>query len=171
MKLQAVIPEMRSEMAADRTRETIDELDITIRELRSAIFSLRRRDDARSVTDGLSLVIEQYVDPLGFRPGLVVRGPVDSMTARQSNELAATLREALSNVARHAEASTVEVSIEATASTVRLTVGDDGRGLDPDRSYGNGLRNMAERAASLGGECSFKQRATGGCELVWMISR
>ncbi len=171
MKLQAVIPEMQSDTAVARTHETVDELDAAIRELRSAIFSLHRRDDDRSVTAGISLVIEEHVDRLGFRPTVTLDGPVDSIVAPRANELIATLREALSNVARHAQASAVEVSVGTTASMTTLRVADDGRGVDPGRPRGSGLANMAERVERLGGEFAVLERTTGGCEIVWSIPR
>lgn len=171
MKLQAVIPEMESETAIARTHETIDELDVTIRELRSAIFSLQRGGAERSVMETISLSIEQHVDQLGFRPETTIDGPLDAITPQQSNELAATLREALSNVARHAAASSACVRVEATHAALTLVVSDDGMGLDPDRPHGNGLANMKERAARLGGEFELRTREPGGCELTWTIPR
>lgn len=169
MKLQAVIPEMQSQIAIERTHETIEELDATIRELRSAIFSLHRRGDDRSVTEEISLAVEQHVDRLGFRPAVLLEGPIDSLAAGRANELTATLREALSNVARHARATEVEVRVVATASTTTLVVADDGCGIVADRPRGNGLANMAERATRLGGEFSLLEPESGGCELLWSI--
>lgn len=171
MKLQAVIPEMGSETAVNRTHETIDELDVAIRELRSAIFSLQRRDADRSVTDEVSLVVEECVDRLGFRPTFVVDGRLDTVGEKRSTQLIATVGEALSNVARHAEASAVEVRIEATTSVLTLTVSDDGRGIDPDSSPGNGLTNMAKRATDLGGDFVVRSPESGGSELVWTVPR
>ncbi len=171
MQLQAVIPEMGSETAVTRTHETIDELDVAIRELRSAIFALQRREGDRSVTDDVSLVVEQTVDRLGFRPTFVVDGRLDTVGQKRATELIATVGEALSNVARHAEASAVEVRIDATPSVLTLTVCDDGRGIDPDASPGNGLTNMAKRATDLGGDFVVRSPETGGSQLVWTVPR
>ncbi|MEP1125334.1 MAG: PAS domain S-box protein [Ilumatobacter sp.] len=171
MRLQAVIPEMASQVAIERTHETIGELDATIRELRSAIFSLHRRADDRSVTEEITLAIEQHVDRLGFRPAVSFEGPVDSLAEGRANELRATLREALSNVARHARATKVEVRVVATASTTTLVVTDDGCGIPVDGPRGDGLANMAERATRLGGEFSLLEPESGGCELLWSIPR
>jgi two-component system sensor histidine kinase DevS len=171
MKLQAVIPQMGSETAVARTYETIDELDMTIRELRSAIFSLHRRDSDRSAADDLELAVEQAVDRLGFRPTLVLDGPLGAVAEKQVVELEATVREALSNAARHAGASAVEVRVEVTHTSVNLTVIDDGRGVDPARPHGNGLRNMAERASRLGGSFELDTAEAGGCTLRWSVPR
>ncbi len=169
MRLQAVIPEMGSTTAVDRTFETIDELDTAIRELRSAIFSLHRRDELRSITDEIHSVIEQNVDRLGFRPSLHVDGSVSSILPSHAVELVATLSEALSNVARHASASNVDVRVSASATSVELRVRDDGSGIDEDRPHGNGLANMTRRAVGLGGAMSLVVPDGGGCELVWSV--
>jgi two-component system sensor histidine kinase DevS len=171
MKLQAVIPQMGSETAVARTYETIDELDTTIRELRSAIFSLHRRDDTRSTADDIRLAVEQAVDRLGFHPTLVMDGPLDAIADKQVVELEATVREALSNAARHADASAVEVRVEVTPTHLNLTVIDNGRGVDPARPHGNGLRNMAERASRLGGSFDLDTAEAGGCALRWYVPR
>jgi two-component system sensor histidine kinase DevS len=171
MKLQAVIPQMGSETAVARTYETIDELDMTIRELRSAIFSLHRRDSDRSAADDLELAVEQAVDRLGFRPTLVLDGPLGAVAEKQVVELEATVREALSNAARHAGASAVEVRVEVTHASVNLAVIDDGSGVDPARPHGNGLRNMAERASRLGGSFELDTAEAGGCTLRWSVPR
>jgi two-component system sensor histidine kinase DevS len=171
MKLQAVIPQMVSETAVARTYETIDELDMAIRELRSAIFSLHRRDDTRSAAGDIKLAVEQAVDRLGFRPALVMDGPLDAIADEQIVELEAIVREALSNVARHANASAVEVRVEVTHTSVNLTVIDDGRGIDLAQPHGNGLRNMAERASRLGGSFDLEAAEAGGCTLRWTAPR
>lgn len=171
MKLQAVIPEMGSATAVARTHETIDELDTTIRELRSAIFSLHRRDATRSATDELALAVAQSVDRLGFRPRLVVEGPLDAIADDLLSELLATVRESLSNAARHAHASTIDIGVEVTASELSLTVTDDGRGADPDHPHGDGLRNLGERASRLDGTFRFGTAVAGGCELSWTVPR
>lgn len=171
MQLQAVIPEMGSAKAVARTHETIDELDTTIRELRSAIFSLHRRDDAHSATDGFVLAVEQSGDRLGFRPALVIDGPLDGVAEDLLAELTATVREALSNVARHADASAVDIRVEVSHATLALAVDDNGRGMSSDRPAGNGVQNMAERATRLGGSFDLGTTPTGGCELRWRVPR
>ncbi|MCX5247113.1 ATP-binding protein [Streptomyces sp. NBC_00201] len=63
----------------------------------------------------------------------------------------AVLREALTNAARHAHATAVDVAAEATATHLRLRVTDDGRGIDPARTRRGGLADLHTRAAELGG--------------------
>ena len=78
------------------------------------------------------------------------------------------LREALSNVARHAEASAVDVTISVRAGRLVLQVVDDGVGFQAhDRS--SGIDNMLVRAESLGGAFSIEGRAAGGTLLTWDV--
>ena len=83
--------------------------------------------------------------------------------------MVAVVREALSNAARHARATAIEVTIAAADDFV-VRVADDGVGLPLGREHvGNGLRNMAARAADLGGACTFEACTGGGTEVIWRI--
>jgi signal transduction histidine kinase len=79
------------------------------------------------------------------------------------------LREALSNVARHAHATSVDVTIEVGAQVV-MSVRDDGVGIPEDGGKGgNGIRNMIERAVRLDGECDVRSRSEGGAIVEWRV--
>jgi signal transduction histidine kinase len=106
---------------------------------------------------------------LGFPPEVSFEGPIDTVVDDQvGRQLVATLREALSNVARHAGATRVEVSVAAGEELV-LRVRDDGRGLPADRGdSGLGLRNMASRAEQLGGRFSARSEPAGGTLVEWV---
>jgi signal transduction histidine kinase len=73
-------------------------------------------------------------------------------------------QEAMTNVARHAEASecVVRLALDETVETLRLEVRDDGRGLPPERGRGVGVASMRERAAELGGHCVVETLPAGG---------
>jgi signal transduction histidine kinase len=81
----------------------------------------------------------------------------------------AVLTEALSNVARHARASAVEVVIVAEAGALLVSVSDNGVGPPLGPSAGNGLRNIAERARSLSGSFSITARRPSGTLLEWRV--
>ena len=106
---------------------------------------------------------------LGFTPELRLEGPIDSAVPEATaNHLLSTLYEALSNVAHHANASSVDVSVEA-GEELRLRVVDDGIGLPERVEPGNGLRNMERRARDLGGGASVRRGERGGTVVEWRV--
>jgi signal transduction histidine kinase len=150
----------------------VEETDEVIRELRTVIFDLGRAPDGdhalrRSVLD----VTEAGVRVLGFSPEVEFAGPVDAVTADDVvDELTAVLREALSNVARHAGASTAVVRVAVDDGWISLTVADDGRGIPDDAPRGSGLANLRTRAERLGGKAAVESRADGPGTLVrWEV--
>ncbi|QTZ96159.1 GAF domain-containing sensor histidine kinase [Streptomyces auratus] len=141
--------------------KAVDELDVTIQEIRTAIFALQQ--GPAEAPSGLRTRVLREIGtaavPLGFQPSASFVGPVDSRVGELTGKnLIAALREALSNAFRHAQASRIEVVVDATirlpdgTDGVRLTVADDGIGI-PDGGRRSGLKNLAKRAESLGG-CS-----------------
>nr|BFE78114.1 hypothetical protein GCM10020093_007150 [Planobispora longispora] len=80
----------------------------------------------------------------------------------------AVLREALSNVARHARASRVQVLVGVSEGTLLLEVTDDGVGI-PEGGRRSGLRNLAERAERLGGAFTAERAEGGGSRLRWRV--
>ena len=167
MTIQGVWSRTTEPDQARRLSSVVDDLDDTIREIRSVIFSLQsnRADGLRS--DILRIVSEERL-VLGFEPRVRFEGPVDTISESVATELLASLREALSNVARHAEASTVEIVVES-GDNVCLTVIDDGRGIPETVTVGNGIRNLTERATLLGGRCHVAARPGGGTTLEWQV--
>ncbi len=160
----------RPEVAA-RIRQAIDDLDVTIRDIRSTIFALesgdRRGGGLRA--DVLALVAESG-PAVGHEPRVRFDGPVDAAVPDGiADHLVSTLREALTNVAKHAGASEVVVEVEVGDDVV-LRVEDDGVGIDPSRSgRGWGLRNMADRARALGGGLVLTEAPNGGTLLEWRV--
>lgn len=88
------------------------------------------------------------------------------MPAEVAEHLLAVLREALSNAARHAGATRVEVVLEV-GDTLHLTVRDDGRGMPVEVLRRSGLANLAARAAAVGGRLEVRSGPDGGAELLW----
>ncbi len=171
LSLQATASRAGGSEVAARLERAVDELDETIREIRTVIFGLHQRgSDATSVREAVLALCRQAARGLGFEPGLVFDGPVDTLVDDGARtDLVATLREALSNVSRHARASRVEVAVSAGAELV-LVVRDDGIGVDPDgRSVGDGIDNMRCRAAERGGTFDLRRHPEGGTVLEWRI--
>jgi signal transduction histidine kinase len=157
--------------ALDRMRQAIDDIDDTIRDIRSAIFSLHtRRPGGARLRDDVMGVAHDAGRVLGFEPAVAFDGPVDSAASDSMHEhLIATLREALSNVAKHARATAVTVDVTIERNQLVLSVRDDGRGMRGRPGAGNGLANMSERAHGLGGRCDVTQPGAGGTQVEWRV--
>jgi PAS domain S-box-containing protein len=169
MTIQAVSARTTDVEHGQRLAAVVDDLDETILEIRSAIFSLQ--GDARhtgGVRAEVLRITDDERDALGFEPRIRFDGPVDAMDQRIADELLPTLREALSNVAKHAGASSAEIVVES-ADDVTLRVLDNGRGMPVTLSGGHGLRNLTERATKLGGSCRASSRPDGGTVLEWQV--
>jgi signal transduction histidine kinase len=138
----------------ERISRAVEDIDTTIRDLRAAIFELHQQPGARSTSLRADIrdLVGEYTDTLGFRPQLKLRGPLDSVvpTAVRPQILAA-IREGLSNVVRHAGADSVEVEVSVGDGAVVARITDDGSGIAADNQRESGLRNLRERAATLGG--------------------
>jgi len=170
MSLQSATARMDDPEVAGRVEKAVDALDETIREIRSAIFSLQSRGDAEPVRLRTRIlgVVEEMTGPLGFAPALRLAGPLDTrVPGGLADHMLAALREALANAAKHARASRVNVAVEAGRDLV-LTVRDDGVGLG-DVTRRSGLANLAERAAESGGTMRLSAAPGGGTELEWRV--
>jgi signal transduction histidine kinase len=105
---------------------------------------------------------------LGHRPRLTVTGPVDTVVGPDlRSDLLAVLRELLTNVARHAAATRIDVRLQASPNQVALEVTDDGRGIAADLTRRSGLANLSARAVAHGGELRLAQPAAGGTQVTW----
>lgn len=170
---RSIVPEVREGVG-----KAVDELDVTIQEIRTAIFALQQ--GPAEAPSGLRTRVLREINmaavPLGFKPAHRFRGPVDTVVGELvGKNLIAALREALSNAFRHAEASRIEVVVDSTVTLadgrpgVRLEVADDGVGI-PEGGRRSGLRNLRRRAESLGGASSYGPgigEHGSGTTLVW----
>jgi len=159
--------------AADRVQRAVSDLDSTIKEIRTSIFALQ--SPAPTAGEGLRQAILQAAhaaaESLGYEPQVTVDGAVDTLIpGRVGEQLLAVLRETLSNVARHAQATAVSVSVSATSQLATMVVADNGVGL-PAEGRRSGLDNLARRARDLGG--AFTARATeppgSGTTVEWRV--
>ena len=153
---------------ADRVASAVDDIDETIKDIRRSIFALSVAADSADVRAMVGELVERAAKVLGFAPTLRFEGPVNStVSSRTAPHLAAVLGEALTNVARHAEATRVWVHLAAGRQVV-LTVGDDGRGIAPDVTQ-SGLRNIRERAEDLEGTCTIESAPGEGTVITWTV--
>jgi PAS domain S-box-containing protein len=168
LQLQATMGSV-DEPIRQRLQATVDDLDETIKELRAAIFALQGSGPAPGGLRGrLFAVVRDAGTSLGFEPRLQFDGPIESMDDRTAEQLLAVLREALANVARHAKASNVRISI-STGHGIGLTVEDDGVGVPGEILGGRGLANLAARAEQLGGHFAIGPAPGGGTLLTWHV--
>jgi signal transduction histidine kinase len=152
----------------ERVDRVVDDLDTTIRDIRGAIFELRTPATATLRSD-IRDVVEQSRQSLGFRPKLVLDGPIDSAVPDEVRPaLLAVLREALSNAARHAQATAVGVTLAVAGGRLELRVVDDGVG-PAGITARSGLLNLRNRAAERGGGCDWTPADPRGTELRWWI--
>ncbi|CAA9358618.1 MAG: Two-component system sensor histidine kinase [uncultured Nocardioidaceae bacterium] len=143
-------------------------IDDSIRELRKAIHSLRELMTPTELPASIDKVLGNAGRALGFMPTLTRTGSLESVTPEVVNELLAVLNEALSNVARHADADRVDVTLACTGDQLLLRVADDGRGLTKvERS--SGLTNMRHRAENLGGTFRVGENHPRGTVVQWMV--
>ncbi|GGX38866.1 histidine kinase [Streptomyces chryseus] len=155
--------------ASERVERAVDDLDETIKIIRSTIFGLRsdvsgggeslRARTVRAVADAAA--------SLGFSPSLRKEGLLDTQVSRfVADHVLAVLGESLANVARHAHATRVDVILQTDGSQVVLTVADNGVGIGGG-SRRSGLRNLSDRAERCGGTIKLSSPDGGGTLLVW----
>lgn len=172
VSLQGAIRNMAPPSSVERVLRAVDNLDDTIKEIRTTIFSLQ--SPAASAEDGLRASVlsasQAASSVLGFRPHVVFDGLLETLLPQDIAEhMLAVLREALSNVARHAQATRVGVRVSVTADLASLEVIDNGIGI-PTQGRRSGLSNMASRALELGGDFTTEvASADGGSRILWQV--
>ena len=168
LALQATASRIRDEDVERRIEDVVDQLDETIRELRYAIFGLESRGAGAGLREQIVRVLSEEQKGLGFEPKLIIGGSLESVGEDAAAQLLPTLRETLSNVARHARATSAEVTVDV-GPDLTLRVLDDGVGVGDDPGTGKGIRNMESRAERLGGTLRITQRDPSGTVLEWKV--
>lgn len=168
LQLQGVVSLAGDPAIGTRLERAVDDLDLTIKAIRGTIFELQHRQPG-SLRAEIRGLVREYVPVLGFAPVVLTSGPIDSAVPSEVREqLLPVLREAVSNVARHALADHAQVEVYVSEHDVRLTVVDDGIGPAEDRTE-SGLRNVRRRAVGLGGWLTLTRNEGGGTTLVWQV--
>ncbi len=174
MTLQSAQRFVEHPEASERLARAVDDLDATIKIIRSTIFGLRDHETpgaAPKLRVRLVRAVDEAAGALGFAPALRMEGLVDTdVPVAVADQVLAVVGEALTNVARHAEATRAEVAVVVADGRLTVTVTDDGVGL-PAAGPRSGLRNLAERARKLGGSMttSAPGPADHGTRLTWHV--
>ncbi|WP_443072101.1 sensor histidine kinase [Streptomyces sp. WMMC1477] len=172
ISLQSALRFVDHPEAEHRLLHAVDDLDETVRIIRSTIFGLRRREPGvrrHGLRVRVAEAAEEAARALGFTPSLHTEGLVDTdVPAEVGDEVVTVLAEALTNVARHAHATAADVALVVGGGRVALTVRDDGVGI-PAAGRRSGLLNLAERAERLGGGLTVEAPEAGGTRLVWSV--
>jgi signal transduction histidine kinase len=159
--------EIQDEGGKDLLLQAVEGLRRTIHDIRNYILDLRpERFQGRDLREGLAeLAREVRAHTFLSIDVLVETGELTRLSPEQTVTILHIVREALTNVRKHARASQVDINLASRSDALLLTITDNGMGLDLDRideGTGHGLHNMQERAQSLGGNISFSRIETGG---------
>jgi signal transduction histidine kinase len=176
MSLEGTMPMITRPEVASRITNAVDAMDETIKDIRATIFALQARDTAGGpdLRGDIVALVEEMADMLGFAPSLRLGAGLGARVSPEVAEQAlAALREALSNAARHASASQVNVTVDVDSDGVlAVQVADNGTGI-PAEGRRSGLRNLAMRAEKLGGELRLDSADPGaptpGTRLEWRV--
>jgi signal transduction histidine kinase len=153
-----------------RIAQAVDDLDATVKDVRRSIFQLHTRPGEGDLRADLEGIVASAQMTLGFVPDFSAHGSLRSVPDAVVPDLVAVLRESLSNAARHAAATRVEVCVEADEDEVTLTVTDDGRGIGASTRR-SGLANIHDRAAVHGGTCVLTsgEPSGRGTRVEWRV--
>jgi signal transduction histidine kinase len=165
LSLQAAARMATSTSVRGRLDEAVDDLDAAIRDIRHTIFELHRPTPFRELREEIVDLVRVCAKTLGFSPNLTIEGSLEGLAVDLEADLIAVVREGLTNVARHARASSASVRV-TSGDTIQVEVADDGVGVAPTAVH-SGLANLRKRAESHGGSLTLTARTPRGTALLW----
>lgn len=170
MSLQSIVPRVPDDFARNRVSQAVEQLDRTVREIRTSIFDLHSSgsDASKSLRRRLLDVVTELTADGSVAPSVRIAGAVDTLVPQDLHEHAeAVVREALSNAIRHSGADEIAVAVEADRELV-IEVTDNGIGI-PEKGRRSGLENLAQRAQRCGGNAECTDRGGGGTRVLWRV--
>jgi signal transduction histidine kinase len=166
LAMQGTHRRTKSPNVAARLAEHIDQMHEVIQEIRTAIFDLQTdRTETLQLRTTLHGAITDLTADVSLRTTVRISGPVDVVSVGLAEHAEAVVREAVSNVVRHARAQELVVTISVDDNLV-IDVTDNGIGI-PDTVARSGLHNLKRRAVNAGGACTVERVEDGGTRLVW----
>lgn len=160
-----------AEPTGARLQKIVGDIDDTIRQVRTSIFELSQ-DLHHGVRGSVVELLAELSQVVGFEVRVSFEGPVDTaISASVSEHLLSVIREAVTNIGKHAQATAATVTISIDGGDCILRVADDGKGIGDllEQSGGFGLGNLRRRAEKLHGSLLIETPATGGTELIWRV--
>lgn len=171
LKMQISYLQMQPEPLPETTLHLLNEMRTEINtaysQLRELLTTFRLKLTESGLLPSLKSTLGEFSGRIGFNIQLNYEIPAKSISPHQSIHIIQIIREALSNILKHANATWAKVSLSQHRGTVTITIDDNGNGIDdnPNKLNHYGLIIMRERALSLNGECYITQRAGGGTEV------
>ncbi|MBS9373598.1 sensor histidine kinase [Rhodococcus sp. B50] len=171
MSLQSATAEgAGTERVVEVIRHAIEQLDRTVREIRTTIFDLHTTGAAAS--NSLRRRLLDVVGDLSIHsavaPNVQFVGPIDTLVPMRIHPHAeAVLREGLSNALRHSQSDNISVAV-SVQDDFRIEILDDGTGL-PDTPRRSGLANLERRAVQCGGSCEIGPAHPRGTRVLWAV--
>jgi signal transduction histidine kinase len=170
MSLQAIVLQINNANARGRVTQVVNQLDETVREIRTSIFDLHTptEENPGSLRRKMLDAVAELCADVERSPAVRISGAVDALvTGKLAEHALAVVQEGVSNAVRHAHASDITVTVEAGADLV-IDVTDDGVGMPADVGR-SGLLNLERRAAECGGAVTVGPGPNGGTRLVWRV--
>ena len=166
MGLQSLAARVGDAELSARIENSVVQIDRVIRDLRNYIFGLRPGILADTqLHQALTKVAQEFQKRTSLTTIIDIDPHVAARLTSHASELVQLTSEALSNVARHAQATTCRVSLHMNHRNAVLEIDDDGKGFDRARIHdgpGQGMRNLRERAEKVGGRLAIESRAGRG---------
>jgi signal transduction histidine kinase len=172
LSLQSLAAAQAGRAVAASMAAVVEDIDETIRQVRTTIFELGTQGRGHGIRMAVRALVADLRPVIGFEVPVDFDGPVDTAVSGEVSEhLLSTLREALSNVGRHARASRARVRVSLVGRNCRLEVTDNGQGFVdvPGPGAGLGIQNMADRAGVLDGTLEIRHPPEGGTTIVWEV--
>ncbi len=172
LALQGIAGAAQATDVSDRLNRVISDIDDSIRQLRSTIFALGFVGDEQGLRAQVISLVDELRIVVGFAVPSSFEGPIDTaISAKIAEHLLATLREGITNVARHAQATQASIHLAVKDDCCQLSITDNGRGMETDevREGGWGLTNLRRRAEKLHGHLDVENPPAGGTVLTWQV--
>jgi PAS domain S-box-containing protein len=154
-----------------RLGNVIDEIDEAIKDIRTTIFTLHgRRGVGTGLEHALRVLVAESSRLLGHQPDLDIDGDLADIPDELGTEMLLLLRELLTNVVKHAQATRTTVRVEAVDDNLSISVHDDGVGYtDGATGAGSGLKNLHERARRRAGTARIDRLVSQGTAVCWQV--